>query len=75
MENFAWGPKVVIVEHRSARKILLILISKTVWLLQQMVRLVRVELAEIACVVTDFDNPHLDDAANSGAIFIAHTRR
>ena len=31
------------------------------------------ELAEIACVVTDFDgNPHLDDAAKSGAIFIAH---
>ena len=32
-----------------------------------------VDLAEIACVVTDFDgNPHLDDAAKSGTIFIAH---
>ena len=32
-----------------------------------------VELADVACVVTDFDgNPHLDEAAKSGAIFIAH---
>ncbi len=30
-------------------------------------------LADIACVVTDFDgNPHLDKAAKSDAIFIAH---
>ena len=29
--------------------------------------------ANIACVVTDFDgNPHLDDAAKSGTLFIAH---
>jgi len=32
-----------------------------------------VEFAEVACVVTDFDgNPHLDKAAESGAVFVAH---
>lgn len=32
-----------------------------------------VELAKVACVVTDFDgNPHLNKAAESGAVFIAH---
>ena len=32
-----------------------------------------VELAEVACVVTDFDgNPHLDKAAESSAVFVAH---
>jgi uncharacterized Rossmann fold enzyme len=32
-----------------------------------------VELADVACVVTDFDgNPYLDKAAEAGTVFIAH---